>query len=259
MDGDAAITGNILSGSGASYDFGVALHSPIMHNALENSKRLLRYSVPYALGMTTPGERLRFAREKAGYETAVAAAEALAMRPSTYIGHENGGRGIPRDRAPIYARKFKVTEEWLLYGKGDIAGEAMPEPARPIPILGDVPAGNWREAMNTSRVSMPSPDPSVPAEAYALKVVGDSMNRIAGEGATIIIDPTERDLYERWLYVVRNGDGDVTFKQYLERPARLVPCSTNPEHKEIPIADRDYEIVGRVIWIAMRPDQAALA
>ncbi|ETI62997.1 hypothetical protein C100_14890 [Sphingobium sp. C100] len=98
----------------------------------------------------------------------------------------------------------------------------------------------------------------MPISAYALKVTGDSMDKIVQNGATIIVDPEDRDLFDKWLYVVRNSEGDVTFKQYRERPARLVPCSNNPEHVVVPVADREYEIVGRVILITMRPDQAAL-
>lgn len=219
----------------------------------ELGKHALAY---YAGDMEKPlSVRIRQIRQALG-ETQGEFARRFGVKQASVSRWESGAMPEPPALTLLSEMSGQSVMEFI---NGGEQGEPMPQPARPIPILGDVPAGNWREAMNTSRVSMPSPDPSVPAEAYALKVVGDSMNRIAGEGATIIIDPTERDLYERWLYVVRNGDGEVTFKQYLERPARLVPCSTNPEHKEIPIADRDYEIVGRVIWIAMRPDQAALA
>lgn len=69
--------------------------------------------------MVTPNERLKIAREKAGYDTAKLAAESMGVPVSTYIQHENGIRGFPAKRAPQYARKFKVSEEWLLYGKGD--------------------------------------------------------------------------------------------------------------------------------------------
>lgn len=90
-----------------------------MHYALRDCKRLLHYSRRYQSDMRSPNERLRIARENAGFETAVEAARALGVPQSTYIGHENGHRGFPAKRAPAYARKFKVSEEWLLYGKGD--------------------------------------------------------------------------------------------------------------------------------------------
>lgn len=231
-----------------------------MHNASHDCKRLLRYDVDYAFCMNTPNQRLRQARENAGFSTAKEAAQSMGVPVSTYIGHENGHRGFPAQRAPQYARKFKVTEEWLLYGKGKEGGVVLEgaEPTMPIPLLGDVPGGPWREAIRKSHHYIPAPQAGMPASAYALKVQGDSMDRVAKDGATIIIDPTDFDLFERRLFVVRNGEGEVTFKQYRERPARLVPCSTNERHKDIPITDKGYEIVGRVIKIILDPDQAAL-
>lgn len=61
---------------------------------------------------------MRIAREKAGYETASDAAAALNMKRSTYIGHENGLRGYRADSAAKYAKKFRVSADWLLFGTG---------------------------------------------------------------------------------------------------------------------------------------------
>lgn len=247
-------------GSRSFDDVRVCKHIAIMHNALQHCKRLLRYESDYAFCMNTANHRLRRARELAGYRTAVDAANSMGIPTSTYIGHENGHRGFPASRAPQYAKKFKVAEEWLLYGKGD--GHAIvldgAEPTMPIPLLGDVPAGPWREAITKSRNFIPAPQAGLTSDAYALRVTGDSMDRIAPDGSIIIIDPTDYDLFERRLFVVRNGDGEVTFKQYRDSPARLVPCSTNAAHKVIPVTAKEYEIIGRVVKIVMDPDQAAL-
>jgi len=235
---------------------------PIMQNALEKGKCLLHHHWDYAKCMTdSPANRLKAAREAAGFTSAKAAAEGLGVPLATYTQHENGTRGIPRDKAPLYARRFKVSEEWLLYGKGRGEMSAVPSGAMPvaaIPLLGAVPGGNWREAVRTAHHYIPAPQPGMPSLAYALTVEGNSMDRVVHDGAQIIIDPEDRDLFDKWFYVVRNSEGEVTFKQYREKPARLVPCSTDPSHQIIPVADRDYEIVGRVILITMRPDQATL-
>lgn len=119
VDGNAAVLSNLALGCGGD-DLGVGSHRQIMHFALSNSKRLLHYETSYANRMTdTPNARLRIAREKAGYATATDAAEALGISRSTYIGHENGHRGFPAKKAPLYARRFKVDEQWLLFGKGE--------------------------------------------------------------------------------------------------------------------------------------------
>jgi SOS-response transcriptional repressor LexA len=114
-----------------------------------------------------------------------------------------------------------------------------------VPLLGSVPAGNWKEAIRDARGSITVPDPRVPATAYALEPEGDSMDRVVMDGARIVIDPEDRDLFAGRYYVVRN-EGETTFKQYKEGPPRLVPCSSNPAHKDIPMGEA-FEILGRVI------------
>lgn len=67
-------------------------------------------------------DRLKAAREKAGYATAKEAAEAMGAKIPTFIQHENGTRNFPRDTATRYARFFRTTPEWLLYGRGKEEG-----------------------------------------------------------------------------------------------------------------------------------------
>ncbi len=88
-----------------------------MHNARQSCKRLLHSERDYALRMSSPNQRLKAARQQF-FPSAGEAADALGVPRGTYAGHENGHRGFPAARAPAYARKFKVSEEWLLYGKG---------------------------------------------------------------------------------------------------------------------------------------------
>ena len=64
-------------------------------------------------------DRLREARELAGYESASVAADRLGVPKPTYIGHENGHRGFDVDAAIRYANAFKVNLLWLLRGIGD--------------------------------------------------------------------------------------------------------------------------------------------
>lgn len=62
-------------------------------------------------------ERLRSARERAGFTTASAAAHANGWRYPTYAGHENGSRGIKRPDLEKYADAFGVSASWLFSGK----------------------------------------------------------------------------------------------------------------------------------------------
>lgn len=91
-----------------------ALNVPFAHNPV---KCLLHTMADYAWPMSA-SERLKIARERAGYATAADAALALDISRFTYAQHENGTRGFKKDSADQYARKFKVSVEWLLYGRG---------------------------------------------------------------------------------------------------------------------------------------------
>lgn len=115
-----------------------------MHFALHIGKCQLHHSPSYSSAMSTPGERLRQARE-ARYETASAAAEALGIPVATYTQHENGLRGFPAKRAPQYARAFGCTTDWLLYGRGAPPGQPTrlsdDRNRRTVPVVGYVGAG----------------------------------------------------------------------------------------------------------------------
>jgi hypothetical protein len=73
--------------------------------------------------METIGQRLEKARKAAGFPTPDDAVQSLGMKYPTYIAHENGTGGFRVQSAVIYARKFKVSLDWLLTGKGKGPGE----------------------------------------------------------------------------------------------------------------------------------------
>ena len=80
-------------------------------------------------------ERLRHAREQAGFASASSAASRYQWVGSTYIGHENGNRGIKDATVGTYAHAFNVSVEWLRYGTGNGPGKT-PKPDKPIPVSG---------------------------------------------------------------------------------------------------------------------------
>ena len=130
----------------------------------------------------------------------------------------------------IQPREMPLLAEWL--GMSDSSESKIPEGAIPVvavPVIGEIAAGNWKEAVKRSTLSIPAPHPSMPPQAFALEVAG----------------------HKRY-YAVQNGEGETTFKQYLGDPARLVPCSSNPAHKEIILGDEPITIIGRIIWRSSR-------
>lgn len=63
-------------------------------------------------------ERLRRAREKAGYRTATDAINKLKWPSSAYRAHENGQNNFRADTAEQYAEAYGVSAAWLLLGDG---------------------------------------------------------------------------------------------------------------------------------------------
>lgn len=216
----------------------------IMHNASRESKCLLHYKPHYLRIMETAAERLKSTRERAGYQTAKDAAEAMGVAVPTYIQHENGTRGFPATRAERYAKFFRVTPEYLLYGKASVK-PAAPGLGPTLYIKGVVAAGVWRDAEHWDEADWQTftgaPDVVAPLnDRYGLKVEGDSMNELYPPGTVLECvrhwgrDPIpsgKRVIVQRW----RQDDGyETTVKEYVvdaDGVGWLVPRSTNPAHR----------------------------
>ena len=132
--------------------------------------------------MSTPGERLRHARTAAGFSTAAEGAARAGVKYYTYVQHENGVRGIPSDKAAIYARAFAVEPQWILYGRGGRR--------RLIPVVGYVGAateffGFDDHAQGAGLDEIDAP-PGAPDEAVAVIVRGDSGSPAIRDGMVLI-------------------------------------------------------------------------
>lgn len=102
----------------------------------------MHHGVGYARFMESANDRLRTIREKRGYDSAKAAAEAMGIAVPTYLQHESGLRGsgsVPRKAAERYASFFRVSPEWLLFGAGD-ATDPNPSEDEIAEILAEVQA-----------------------------------------------------------------------------------------------------------------------
>lgn len=127
-------------------------------------------------------ERLKQARELAGFETGAEAARRFQWSEATYRSAENGTRAITRTKAEIYARAFRVSPEWLLFGKGDGAKKM-------VPLVGYVGAGAEVHAVDGGgSLDEIDPPPGIGPSAVAVCVRGDSMFPRYMDGDVLIYD-----------------------------------------------------------------------
>lgn len=195
-------------------------------------------------GMSTMGKRLAQARKAAGFRSAKSAAEALSTPVSTYNSHERAGepgaRNFGPDEAKIYGRRFNVTAAWLLTGEGDGLGG--------VPLVSWVSAGEMIAPDTVTDLSEAKriPAPDLPKGSWiALRVMGDSMDRISPPESIIFVNRDDKRLVANACYVFADADGGATYKRFRPDPDRLEPVSTNPQH-EVHYPDRIPPIIGRV-------------
>jgi transcriptional regulator with XRE-family HTH domain len=79
----------------------------------------------------------------------------------------------------------------------------------------------------------------------ALKVEGDSMDRISPPESVILVNLKERRLVANACYIFQDEDGRATYKRWRPDPARMEPVSTNPAHEPV-FLDSEPVVIGRV-------------
>jgi transcriptional regulator with XRE-family HTH domain len=79
----------------------------------------------------------------------------------------------------------------------------------------------------------------------ALKVKGDSMDRISPPDSIVFVNLKDRRLVPNACYVIQDAEGGSSYKRY--RPGRWEAVSTNPKYKPYLVkGDRGPVVIGRV-------------
>lgn len=81
--------------------------------------------------MSTPAQRLKDARERAGFPSAAGFAKHVDVPEVTYRSHENGTRGLSIQAARRYAPALRTSWQWLMFGDGTGAQSAY-ESGQPV-------------------------------------------------------------------------------------------------------------------------------
>jgi phage repressor protein C with HTH and peptisase S24 domain len=210
---------------------------------------------------TTRGERLRIARER-HFKSARAAGKAMGIPVSTYGAHERaeapGGRDYGPDEAKRYARRFRVTPEWLLTGRGPGPGEGPFEPEGPeaprVRVVGYVGAGSAAHFYEVNQGDLDEVIwPQLPADTtVAVEIRGDSLGSFFNRWL-VYYDDVRRavtsDLIGE-LCVVGLADGRVLVKQ-IQR-GRAEGLFNLMSVNEKPITDVAIEWSAKVIHMSRR-------
>ena len=132
---------------------------------------------------TTRGQRLRIARERL-FKTSLEGAQALGIPPVSYWQYEHAelprGRDYGPNEAVRFARRFRVSPEWLLTGRGKGVGESepiVPPDASKVPVVGYLGPGARVHfyAAAQGEVGLPT---GAPASTVALEIRGESLGSI---------------------------------------------------------------------------------
>lgn len=200
----------------------------------------------------------------------------MGVSVPTYIQHENGGRGYPAKRADRYARFFRTTPEWLLYGRRENTNDIHLEHASLGPLLyvkGEVAAGVWLEAQELPEMDWRAyfgiADCPYPTNIrFGLRVKGDSMDLVYPHGTVLDcvryfgdyeIKNGQRVIVQRYR---TDGCIEATVKEYMRGENGeqwLVPRSSSPAFQSPIRCDQPEEGIERieitaVVLSSIRPE-----
>jgi SOS-response transcriptional repressor LexA len=163
-------------------------------------------------------ERLKQARINSGFGGVKAVAKKFGWSVNTYKAHDSGQNGFSPADAKKYARAFGVSLQWLYFGTGapeDI--DVEPVSVTDVPLISAVSAG---QLVSSDGVSDLSDFPTVPAldlpegQWIALRVDGDSMNKISPPDSIVFANLRDRRLVHNACYIVTDEEGNTTYKRY---------------------------------------------
>jgi SOS-response transcriptional repressor LexA len=199
--------------------------------------------------------RLKELRQEAGLSVR-AMAKSLDMGPTSYQHYED------RYKKPYFPYEFIERLRPVLLGRGvkrEAVDDLSPKLSNVVddvgritlaPLISWVQAGELEEAVDPYTVGDFEDEVAVEYErqtVLALRVKGTSMNRVAPDGAIIVIDYSQQDLVPEKFYVVRVGS-EATVKRYMLEPTRFEPFSTEPDHP-IVFPSKELNVVGRVVRV----------
>ena len=190
------------------------------------------------------GKNIRLLRGNAGL-TQQQLADKIGMSQSIVGKLEMETRSLKIDVLEKIADALDVSLSELIF-------KAHPFPYRHVPIRGVVNAGEpmitFDDLTDYETVAFDTER----GDFFALKVQGHSMDKVAPDGSTIIIDPKQTDpqaLHKQAIVAIQ--DGEVLFKMWDNSLKLFQPKSTRDDYDPIP-AKYGAQILGKVVAFIVR-------
>lgn len=179
-------------------------------------------------------------------------AEVVGVSDAHIIYIEKGQRKATFEKLTNIINALGLRVDDVLKGIGQLSDNTDNSDIRrlsQIPVVSWVTAGNWREVCDAYEpgdggewIDSDVHGPNV----FALKVTGDSMEPEFHDGEIIIINPHTEALPGNYV-VVKNADGEATFKQLKKYGSRWILHPLNPNYEDQQLKRGDFTIIGRVM------------
>lgn len=208
--------------------------------------------------MSKFGERLRQLRAEAKISQR-ALAQRIRMSKSSVSMFESGDREPGLETLEAIADTFNVDLDYLL-GKSDIRNNYRYQgdfrrvaPQRHVPVLGTIPCGEPREAVQLSGETAPAPGEI--ACDYVFRAVGDSMIGAGihdGDLVYIREQPEVENGQIAAVQLVEDGEFTSTLKRFYRDGSRVVLQPANPAYMPIVLTGEeldDVRIVGLAVYV----------
>lgn len=188
-------------------------------------------------------KRLRQIREMSGEELSAASGVSQPMISQL----EQGKKPFTQKTLEKLAKALGVTLSDIFSSNVVVATQAKP---KKVPLISFVQAGDWTEVADQYHPGDGEMWVDAPAgcgdNAFALRVVGGSMEPRFREGDIIIVDPSR--VVENGDYIVAKiNDDEATFKKYVRDGGKVLLMPLNPAYPSHDVTDREWKIVGRVV------------
>lgn len=205
------------------------------------------------------GLRLRNLRKKHGFSVKQVA-ERLGVAPTTIYGYENDSREASDEQKEKMAKLYSVSLDYLITGSETQPTTPTlyknPNP-RYAPLLGTASAGTPEsvDQFIDEMLEIPNFIKHDPEHLFFIKVNGDSMNKLMGNGSTALILKSEHFTTQPKTgdIVVFKVDGEYCIKRFIETDTVVIfePASYSDEFKPLVYVKGtgiEIEVIGKVIY-----------